>query len=490
MADDGFAKLGSVLTAEKRRPVRPVWLAVGLGCGLLCTAETLLRLGAASPDTRYTLPQFGLGYFWGTPLGWTGLVDGVPVNKDSVQFASLAGFFRDAAHVAVPPQDNVYLRFAGYSLLGSALAPVLGTYAAFVVTNLAFWLAAVWATYLLGLRKTGSPLVGALAAGLVSTAPAFAALVGQALPYVSSYALFGLGLVLLDQVRAFDDDRPARTLALVGFGAGVSLLFYDLYMLPAFVVVYGLLRRARLGHILLLAGLMLVPRLVWSGYWQAMHLPSYAQNEQHPMEALLAWFDGSRTGFGLMEKLKSYAFLAAHGALNIGAGFFFWPAALAAWELWQRRRAAEAAWFVAVLVAGFVPALFMLSTWPHIPRWYAYGFPAVYVLAAAAACRIAGGLGPRLRHLPSDERATGTRKVAEHGRASGAAGRRVPGALGAAAGRSTHRLSGPTAVGRVGLAIVVLLPAVVLANLDVLGYTRPMELLLFQPTSWSYLWSR
>jgi hypothetical protein len=41
----------------------------------------------------------------------------------------------------------------------------------------------------------------------------------------------------------------------------------------------------------------------------------------------------------------------------------------------------------------------------------------------------------------------------------------------------------------VGLAVLVLLPALVLANLDVGGYTKPMELLLFQPSSWSYLWS-
>src|SRR5262249_44915473 len=158
---DGFAKLRSVLT-RLGGAARPGWAMVVLGCGLLCTAETALRLGAGSPDTRFTLPQFGLGYYWGTPLGWAGLVAGVPVNKDSVQFTSLAGFFRDAAHVAVPPQDNVYVRFAGYSLLGSTLAPVLGEYAAFVLTNLAFWLAAAWATYLLGVRKTGSPLVGAL----------------------------------------------------------------------------------------------------------------------------------------------------------------------------------------------------------------------------------------------------------------------------------------------------------------------------------------
>ena len=305
-------------------------------------------------------------------------------------------------------------------------------------------LAAAWATYVLGTRKTGSPLVGALAAGLVSTAPAFGALAGQALPYVTSYSLFALGLLLLDQTRVLDAARPVRTLALVGFGAGVSLLFYDLYMLPAFVLVYGVLRRAPWTHVLLLAGLTLAPRLLWSGYWQAMHLPSYSHNEQHPIEALFAWFDTARTGVGPLEKLKGYAFLAAHGALNIGAAFQFWPIALGAWELWNRRRSPEAAWFVAVLVAGFAPALFMLSTWPHIPRWYVYGFPAVYVLAAGAAVRLASRL-------------------------------------------TTQQ---PTWVASVAVALLVVLPAVVLANLDVLGYTKLTELLLFQPANWSYLWSR
>src|SRR5947209_11431014 len=116
---------------------------------VVCSLETGLRLGANSPDTRFTLPQFSLGYFWDTPLGWTGVVDGVPVNKDSVQFASLAGFFRDEPAVPVPPEDNVYVRFAGYSLVGSVFAPMLGTYASFVVVNVLFWLFAAIATYVL-----------------------------------------------------------------------------------------------------------------------------------------------------------------------------------------------------------------------------------------------------------------------------------------------------------------------------------------------------
>ena len=102
-----------------------IWV-IALMALAICSLETGLRLGADSPDTRYTLPSFSLGYFWDTPLGWTGLVSGTPVNKDSVQFASLAGFFRDEPAVPVPLEDNVYTRFAGYPLVASVAAPLLG----------------------------------------------------------------------------------------------------------------------------------------------------------------------------------------------------------------------------------------------------------------------------------------------------------------------------------------------------------------------------
>src|SRR5215467_12063800 len=132
---------------------RGIWLVAALAL-VVCTFETGLRLGASSPDTRFTLPQFSLGYFWDTPLGWTGVVDGAPVNRDSVQFASLAGFFRDEPAVPVPLEDNVYVRFAGYALVGSMLAPLLGAYPSFVLINVLFWAAAALATYALALRFT------------------------------------------------------------------------------------------------------------------------------------------------------------------------------------------------------------------------------------------------------------------------------------------------------------------------------------------------
>ena len=197
---------------------------------------------------------------------------------------------------------------------------------------------------------------------------------------------------------------------------------------------------------------MALPRLTWSLYWQAAQLGSYSHNETHPAEALAAWFDPVRTGEGL-ARIKGYVLLAGHGLLNIGAAFLFWPVLLAVWELWCRRRSPEALWFVAVAVAGFAPALFMLSTWPHIPRWYAFGFPAVYILAAAAATR----LGRRALTAPSP-----LDKASPRGRGGG---------------RESL------------IAVMVILPAVVLSNLDVAGISRPMELLLFQPTHWSYLWS-
>jgi hypothetical protein len=413
----------------------------------ICSLETGLRLGPDSPDTRFTLPRFSLGYFWDTPLGWTGLVGGVPVNKDSVQFASLASFFRGEPTAPVPLEDNVYTRFAGYALLGSVAAPLVGAYASFVLVNVLFWAAAAVATYALALRFAGSAMAAVLATLLVATAPAFEALAGQALPYVASYSLFAVGLLVFDRARLFERATPARTALACGLAAGVGFVVYDLYMLPAFVVIYGVLRRMPIRNLVLVLGAMIAPRVAWSLYWQAAHLASYAHNEAHPAEALAAWFDSARTGEGFFPKLKAYGLLAAHGALNIGAAFLFWPVALAAWELWCRRRTPEATWFVAVAIAGFAPALFMLSTWPHIPRWYGYGFPAVYILAAAACVRIAAWL-MRGQNARQQQRA------------------------------------------QVALAIVVVLPAIVLANLDVLGVTRPMELVLFQPTHWSYLWSR
>ncbi len=422
--------------------LRRMWV-VGLVALAICGLETVVRVGADSPDTRFTLPQFGLGYFWQTPLGWTGLVGGVPVNRDSVQFASLASFFRGEPTLAVPLEDNVYTRFAGYALVGSVAAPLIGAYASFVLVNVLFWVAAALATYALALKFTGSSVTAALAALLVCSAPAFEALAGQALPYVASYGLFAVGLLVFDRARLFERATPARVALACGLTGGIVFVFYDVYMLPAFVVIYGLLRRTPLRNLILVLGAMLVPRMTWSLYWQAAHLASYSHNETHPAEALAAWFDSARTGEGF-SKIKGYVLLAAHGALNIGAAFLFWPVVLAVGELWQRRRAPEAAWFVAVAIAGWAPALFMLSTWPHIPRWYGYGFPAVYILAAAASVRIAAWLAR-----------------GQHGRQRA----------------------------QVSLALVVVLPAIVLANLDVLGATRPMELLLFQPTHWSYLWS-
>jgi 4-amino-4-deoxy-L-arabinose transferase-like glycosyltransferase len=421
-------------------PRTRVWLVAAVVL-VVCSLETGLRLGASSPDTRYTLPHYSLGYFWDTPLGWTGVVDGATVNKDSVQFASLAAFFRDEPAVPVPPEDNVYVRFAGYALVGSTLAPLIGAYASFVAINVLFWGAAALATYALALRLTRQSVIAFLAALLVASAPAFEALAGQALPYVASYSVFVLGLLLFDRARLFERGTSARVALACGLAGGIGFLFYDLYMLPAFVVVYGLFRRMPLHTLIGVLVMMALPRLVWTTYWQAAHLPSYSHNETHPIEALAAWFDAARTGEGF-ARLKGYALLAAHGALNIGAAFLFWPVLLAIWELWCRRRSPEALWFVAVAVAGFAPALFMLSTWPHIPRWYAYGFPAVYILAAAAAVRIARSLTWRQSAL------------------------------------------------RVGVALAVVLPAIVLANLDLVGATKPMELVLFQPTHWSYLWSR
>src|SRR3979411_811177 len=139
-----------------------LWV-IGLMALAICSLEAGLRLGTNSRVWQYTLPQYSLGYFWDTPLGWTGVVSGVPVNKDSVQFASLASFFRDEPSTPVPLEENVYTRFAGYALVGSVLAPLVGAYSSFVLINVLFWVAAAVATHAPAVRFTGYNMTGILA---------------------------------------------------------------------------------------------------------------------------------------------------------------------------------------------------------------------------------------------------------------------------------------------------------------------------------------
>lgn len=406
----------------------------------LVLLETGLRLGERSPFYRFNLPQFGVGYFWETPLGYTGYVDGQPVNQDSLAFDSLAGFLRGDPSLPVALDSNVYTRLAGYSLLGTALAPLVGRYAGFVLANLLLWLAGLAATYALGLRRTGSPLVAGLAAALVATAPVFSATVGQALPYVASYSLFAVGVWFTERVGLFRRDVPLATIVLTALAVGATLLVYDLYMLLAFVAFYGF-RRLPLRWLALFLVVAVLPRAAWSAFWGAAGLGSFAMNQSQPIQALLAWVSPERLA-SPAAGVAWYASLAGHALVNVFMAFLALPLALALWELRTRWRSLpDRDWYLAVLLAGFLPGAYMLSLWPHLPRWYAFAYPAVYLLAAMFLARTAA------------------------------------------------RLAGSPAR-RTAAAVALLVPLLLLANLDVLGETRPVELMLNQPERWSYLWSR
>src|SRR5260370_26960356 len=165
---------------------------------------------------------------------------------------------------------------------------MVGAYAGFVLVNILFGVAASVATYALAVRFTGSNITAVLAALLVSTAPAFEALVGQALPYVASYSLFVLGLLVFDRARLFERGTSARVALACGLAGGIGFVFYDLYMLPAFVVIYGVLRRMPMRNLVVVLGAMIVPLAAWSLYWQAARPASDSHNEAHPAEALAA----------------------------------------------------------------------------------------------------------------------------------------------------------------------------------------------------------
>ena len=107
------------------------------------------------------------------------------------------------------------------------------------------------------------------------------------------------------------------------------------------------------------------------------HLASYSHNETHPIrgaDGLVRPEPDSAT-----PAFKTQGVLPAGRARRAehrrGVPVLAGAAGAGRAGVLLKRRAPEALWFVAVAIAGFAPALFMLSTWPHIPRWYALRVP-------------------------------------------------------------------------------------------------------------------
>src|SRR5438874_6023 len=85
------------------------------------------------------------------------------------------------------------------------------------IETVLLWVAAVVATFALALRLTGHTTIALLSALMVATAPAFEALAGQALPYVASYSIFVLGLLLFDRAGLFERETSSKTALACGF---------------------------------------------------------------------------------------------------------------------------------------------------------------------------------------------------------------------------------------------------------------------------------
>ena len=234
---------------------------------VLCTLETGLRLGASSPDTRYTLPQFSLGYFWDTPLGWTASSTACPSTRTASSSRRWPASSATSRPVPVPPEDNVYVRFAGYALVGSVAGAAgrrvrqlrpgqrrcSGSPPRWRPTRWRVRFTAIELTAVAGRRCWSA------------TAPAFEALAGQALPYVASYSLFVLGLLLFDRARLFERDTPLRDRAGVRLGrAGWASCSTTCTCCPRSWSSTALLRRMPLRNMALVLVAMAVPRLAWS----------------------------------------------------------------------------------------------------------------------------------------------------------------------------------------------------------------------------------
>ncbi|GEM_PF-6161914 len=360
------------------------WKAA-LGASVVWILLSGLQLGSHSAFTYGMLPQHHpKGAYWGTAEGYTATVDGVLVNRESLQMSSLAEWFRTGSrNLPVPLGDLIYVRFAGYSLLMSAFAPWLGLYGAGVAINMVLWMLAIWCGMDLVWRWFHSTTAAALMGAWMATAPIAGVTVGQLLPYLPSFALWMIGIWAIDRWGVCERDVSWR--AAVGFGlfSAFALWIYDVYHLVALVWLLGF-RKAPWPKLMVITAVALIPRMGWLWWWShGLNLPMKTINQHQPLQCIQAWLEAWRAG--VFHGARRVVHRVLMSIVSVGDAMA-WIPVLLAWIGWRQSAVAPyRRWMLAILAVGELPALVLASMWPHLPRWHFFVFPAVLILASMGA---------------------------------------------------------------------------------------------------------
>jgi hypothetical protein len=214
---------------------------------------------------------------------------------------------------------------------------------------------------------------------------------GVPMSYLAAYACVVLLLALGEALDAFRRPRLGTWL-LLGWGAGIAATIYFAHVvLLLFWWLYGL-RRVPWRYLLAATGVALGISAGWELYGRTLvglgfttdnsaligqAVGAWLEHLQRPWAEVLVYFRGG-----------PLAGAAAARETLLGAFALPWWALAAVGLAFAAREDRE--WAAAVAVAALLPTVVLLALLP-LPRLAYYMYPAVYVLAAAGALRLARG---------------------------------------------------------------------------------------------------
>jgi hypothetical protein len=358
-----------------RRAAWPLALLV------VCLFELLSHAGERNGFLATSRPESGVER-WTTADGYALLLDGIPAQGDGAFLLPAVRLFLGDA----PPQPSEFDRRAGHMYLVALLARVLGGYWAFAAVNLVAWWAAALAVWWLGRRRWPGSYVPEIASLLTATGLGFVFMGAAPQAHAPAFASFALVLALCDRLSVWSPGAKLADWAKAGWAIGASGLIYLVY-LPAllFIWLYGL-RGGRLAGLALASALALGIVLAWQGYGSLLGLQFAGGNNDLAGEAMRGWISVVRRGpNGVLGQLH------AGSPRGLLGGAFYYPWWLLAVVGFATSGRESRRWAVAVLVAGFIPAV-AFSTRFHLPRLAYFMYPAFYLLAAQGIAALAGAV--------------------------------------------------------------------------------------------------
>jgi hypothetical protein len=368
----------------------PLWLAF---LALLCVLQTVTHAGSRNGFLESSRPLYSR---YGAPdasasEGYVTWVGTVPVLFDSTSFLTLAAMFLGERG---PEGSGILDHRAAYAYLASLHVPWAGPYWGFLAVNVAFWWGAAAAMWWLVRRRFGSPPLAYATSFLVATGNGFIFMAGLPMSYLAAYASMALLLALAERLQVFTTGGTLRAWLALGWGGGVAATLYFAHI-PAIIFwwIYGL-SRVPWRYLATATAVTLAVAASWMLFGKHVVGLGFATDNTSVLDsAILGWV--RHLGEPWTAIVTYFRFAPVFRTLLGAFPWPWWPLATAGLLASQRD---EREWLMAVIMAGLIPTVVILSLLP-LSRASYYMYPAVYVLAARGALVLGRATGRLAAHL-------------------------------------------------------------------------------------------